>query len=290
MKRILIAAMAILVLSCNANKEKQPAVQHTEIADIELADTAVTAGGGDNNHKQKVPPANAPATPVTDWTKKIIKTADLSIEVIDYNAFNASVHHILGSYGAYIGSEQQVETDEQITNTVSIKVPVDRFEALLNQLTSDRKNKLLQKQISSMDVSAEYVDTRSRIETKKQVRAKYYDLLKQARKMDEVLQVQSEIDGITEDIEAASGRLQYLGHQAAYSTINLRYFQVYAGGASDRSQPGFFTSLVESLKKGGGMVLDLVLLIAHLWPLLIAAVVLWLFLKKRRLYNSKTGS
>lgn len=289
MKRILIAVMAILVLSCNANKEEQQAAQKSEIPDFEIADTAVTTGG-DNGNKQKLPPVNAPATPVTDWTKKIIKTAELSIETRDYHAFNTSVHHTLGNFGAYIASEQQVETDEQITNTVSIKVPVDRFEALLNQLTSDRKNKVLQKQISSMDVSTEYVDTRSRIETKKQVRAKYYDLLKQARKMDEVLQVQSEINGITEDIEAASGRLQYLGHQSAYSTIHLRYFQAYAGSTSDRSQPGFFTSLVEALKQGGSIVLDLVLVIAHLWPVLTGAFLLWLFLRKRGLFNTKTGS
>ena len=56
------------------------------------------------------------------------------------------------------------------------------------------------------------VDTRSRLEAKKQVRLRYLDFLKEAKNVEEILNVQSQINGIQEDIEAASGRLDYLNH------------------------------------------------------------------------------
>jgi hypothetical protein len=43
--------------------------------------------------------------------------------------------------------------------------------------------------------------------------------------MKEILQVQQEINSIQEQMESASGRINYLSHQSAYSTIHLQYFQ-----------------------------------------------------------------
>lgn len=47
------------------------------------------------------------------------------------------------------------------------------------------------------------------MQAKMAVRDKYLQLLKQAKNIDETLQVQNEINGIQEDIEAANGRINY---------------------------------------------------------------------------------
>jgi len=56
-------------------------------------------------------------------------------------------------------------------------------------------------------------DTRSRLETKKEVRERYLDLLKQARNMKDILAVQNEINDIQEQMEGAAGRT---GHSLAF--------------------------------------------------------------------------
>ena len=63
--------------------------------------------------------------------------------------------------------------------------------------------------ISTEDVTGEVVDTRARMEAKKQMRDRYLALLKQARNMKEILEVQTEINTIQEDIESASGRVGF---------------------------------------------------------------------------------
>ena len=291
MKKLIVVVATIATLSCNKGEEMQ--VQDITLENVEpsekqteeefMEDQIVT----DSTPTQRTTSLQTP-TAKADWTKRIIKTANVELEVKDYHGFNNAVHHTLQNYGAYIAQEQQVETDVQITNQLSIKVPVEQFEGLLNYLSADKRNKVLQKEIGSSDVTAEFVDTRSRVETKKQVRAKYYELLKHAKKMDEVLQVQSEINSITEDIEAASGRVQYLSHQSLYSTINLHYFQVLGAAKIDNNTtPGFLTRLADALKGGASFVGNIVITLVYLWPLLIVGLAALLIIKRSGLLKAK---
>lgn len=197
------------------------------------------------------------------------------------------MHQSIATYGAYIAGEQQQEDDAQITNDISIKVPVGQFENLINYLTADKKNKALTKQITSADVTAEYADTKSRLETRKQVRDKYSQFMSNANKIDDVLRLQSEINTITEDIEAAAGRVKYLNHQASYSTINLRYFQILdASKATDEKEPGFGSRFVGSLKAGASLVGELFVALAYIWPLLLIGCGVWYILKKKGVFRS----
>jgi hypothetical protein len=193
-----------------------------------------------------------------DWDKKIIKNAHVTLELKDYNAYNSSLHTKLKGYGAYVAQEQQTESDDQIANNITIKVPVDKFDDLMNSLPGDGI-KVLEKTISTEDVTGEVVDTKSRIEAKKEVRAKYLELLKQAKDMKEILEVQNEINDIQVDIESASGRVNYLTHAAAYSTINLRYYQFLNGVTSKDVEPGFLTNVSEAFKTGSSVITNLIL-------------------------------
>lgn len=217
--------------------------------------------------------------PVIDWDKKIIKTANISLELKNYAVYNTNIHQNIKNYGAYISGEEQSQTDGSIENNMTIKVPVDQFENLLQTFNGDGI-KVIQKKITTEDVTGEVIDTKARMEAKKQVRNRYMDLLKQAKNMKEILEVQQEINTVQEQIESGSGRVGYLTHAAAYSTINLRYFQYSSGSNSTDLKPSYVTKLREAFKDGGGIILSLVLFVANIWPLLILGVIVWYFFKK----------
>ncbi len=279
----------ITILSCNKNADQS--IQDMNLTEVEfnkedqyqISDEGIVT---DSTPTQQSAPPNI-AIPKSDWTKKIIKTANVTLELNDYHLFNNSVHNILQNYGAYISNEQQTQSDGKINNQLSIKVPVDRFENLIGYLTAEKKNKVLQKEIASSDVTAEYVDTRSRIETKKQLRAKYYDLLKDAKKMDDVLQVHAEINSITEEIEAASGRMEYISHQAVYSTINLQYFQILDASKIHDNSPSFFIQLTEAVKGGASLIGNIIITIAYLWPIIVVGLILFLILRRKGLFRNR---
>ena len=82
-----------------------------------------------------------------------------------------------------------------------------------------------------------------------------------------MLQVQSEINSIQEEIEAAAGRVAYLSHQSAYSTINLTFYQPAVGFKPTDVSPTFFTRVANAFKSGAEWLIELLVAMISIWPL-----------------------
>jgi hypothetical protein len=241
----------------------------------------------DKNKAEDKNQGNQPTTNNTlsdnpDWDKKIIKTADIQLQLDDYKKFNANIHSALKNFGAYIADEKQIENSYRIENSITIKVPVNQFDNLVNSFAGDGI-KITEKNISSQDVTGEVIDTKARMQAKMAVRDKYLELLKQAKNMNEILQVQNEINSIQEDIEAANGRINYLQHASAYSTVNLNYFQYINGSSANDEKPDFFTKLSRAFSTGTSVITNLVLLCISIWPLVLLGVFIGAYFKRLKL-------
>jgi hypothetical protein len=216
-----------------------------------------------------------------DWDKKIVKTANISVEVKSFKLYTGLLYQKIRAAGGYISQEEQNESAYKIENNITIKVPVDRFDETVMQLASD-SDKLVSKRISAEDVTMQLVDTKSRLETKKEVRERYLDLLKQAHSMKDILQVQNEINQVQEEMDGAAGRIAYLGHAAAYSTINLNFYQVLDASVQHDVEPTLLQKLSSAFKAGWFWVTSLLVGLIGLWPLLLAGALGFMWWKRRR--------
>ena len=284
------ALLVLFCAACNGSREYNKEAKADNVASAPVIGDAASADStrvAVDNEDQQTPeqtdkprrpdkgpdgsgkPADGSATAYPDWDRKIVKTADLAIEVKNFQRYTGRLHSAVKQSGGYIAQEQQTQSSGEIENTVSIKVPVDRFQDLLEALPGD-SDRLVEKKISSEDVTMELVDTKSRLETKKEVRERYLDLLKQVHTMKDIIAVQNEINDIQQQMDQASGRIAWLGHSAAYSTINLRFYQVLDAGVRDDPSPSFFHRLAESVSEGWKGVSSLFLELMSVWPLWIA--------------------
>ena len=284
----LVMCLLFGLFACNGFsdlKDKNLNISATKLEDVDLNKPT---GPGDQFADTTQAPSQKPnpqseiktvQQPKIDWDRKVVKNASINMEVKNYQSFNYLLHGNIKRFAAYVSQEQQNQTDYKIENTITIKVPVDQFDDLVGALTGGEQ-KLIQKKITSEDVSTQVVDTRSRMEAKKQVRIKYLDLLRQARNMEEILNVQKEINGIQEDIEAASGRLEYLSHSAAYSTINLIYFQVLNASMKNDSEVSYAGKIWRSFKMGWNWIGEFLIGIISIWPLFFVGFACWFAYKK----------
>lgn len=286
--KMLVLIIIVAIVSCkNANKQDNT---------MTSADAMEVAGAMSQppNEVEKGIPVSADTTmlpihspmqnpqsgnpnSIIDWDKKIIKTAYVSVEVKDFGVYDQSIHLVTKKYGAYIAGEQQTKNEIRFENTVTIKVPVEQFEGMINAFSGEDA-KVIDKRITTEDVTDQLVDTKARIEAKKQVRDRYLELLKQAKSMKDILEVQREINAIQEELEAASGRVQFLSHQASYSTINLTYYQYL--DESNGLHNSFFNKFKKAFTKGWEMIGSILLLMVSFWPLLLTVFVLWWIIKK----------
>jgi hypothetical protein len=98
--------------------------------------------------------------------------------------------------------------------------------------------------------------------------------------MQDILNVQNEINGIQEDIEAAAGRIEYLSHASSYSTINLTYFQILDASAKDTADVSYGTKLWQSFENGWDWVGDFFIGVISIWSLFLFGFVCWFAYKK----------
>lgn len=279
---LLAASLTCILIACNYNaKQPSSANEATNDAQVRKLYYKVAADSTAVNNEPPQTPATRDKQAKEDWDKKIIRNATLSVEVKSYKAFNELLHTNVKQLGGYIAQEQQNQGDYKIESILTIKVPVDQFENAITQLTPAAEN-IIEKKITADDVTGEVVDTKSRMEAKKKVRDRYLDLLKQAKNMEEILQVQNEINDIQEQIESAAGRVDYLTHASAYSTINLSFYQVLNPGAVNNTEPSFGTRIVLSFKSGLQWFGELLVLLISLWPLWIGIATLWMIIRRYR--------
>ena len=282
---VIAASLMLMAYSCNGhNNNKGEAVAASGVKSEEIPKTLEATASESDVQMEEIrqtadttarPVGRAPqppkdraqvSTPNTDWDKKIIKTGTLTIETDNYHKYNNQIHQLVKKWEAYIASEQENSSDYKIENVLTIKIPVQYFDETVQQLSSSAAGKLLAKQITAQDVTAEYFDTRARMETKKRIRLRYLDMVQKAKNMEEVLQVEREINAMQEQIEAGEGRINYLGHSAAYSTIHLTFFQVLNPKAADPEKPPFGARMLAAMTDGLWWFGELIILLFTLWP------------------------
>lgn len=219
---------------------------------------------------QPVKPQEAPIP------RQIIKTANYRIQVKDVNTSSKRANDLALKHGGYVSESALNNSSYEITNAVTIRVPASRFDSLLDDLGGEAIFTQY-KRISSQDVTEEYVDIVTRLKTKKDVRDRYVDILRnKAKTVQDVLKAEEQIRIIQEEIEAKEGRLRYLKDQVAMSTIHLELYQ----SIEYRPEPtafheSFWSKLLTGLKNGWQLAQGIVLFFINIWPVVILGALIW---------------
>ncbi len=226
-------------------------------------------GGQPNNPTVK--PSNNQPIP-----RQIIKTADYRIQVEDVNASSRRANQLATKHGGYVSDSELTNSSYETTNRITIRVPIARFDSLLNELGTEAIH-TAHKRISSQDVTEEYVDITTRLKTKIEVRDRYIDILRtRAKTVKDVLDAEEQIRIIQEEIEAKEGRLRYLKDQVGMSTIRLELYQAIEYQPEPNAfHESFWTKLVGGVKNGWDLLQGIVIFFINIWPLLLIGGVLW---------------
>jgi hypothetical protein len=293
MKKLLFIALAVLVLSACGNSDNTEKAKTIQFAPpVAKADAEVLAdkdAAPENESAAAKPMLDvsmkevagnaAPATAITETEKKIIKEGDISFETGDVAETRKLILASLKKQGGY------VENDSESTNgdenrkdyTINIRVPAKNFDAFLGNVSATA-TKIDSKNIRMSDVTAQFIDVKTRLDNKKLLEARYLDLLKKATKMADLLEIESKLSEIRSDIESTQGQLNYMSKQVAYSSLSITFYtknttQVAAGN-------GFAYKFKQALAGGWSFIQSFFFGIIALWPLWLAIFVAILLLRR----------
>lgn len=224
------------------------------------------------------PPVEGSTNDASIIQPKIIKNANLRFQTNDIDSTTAIVQVLIEKYKGNIQSDVQEHEDYQMSRNMSLRIPSASFDAFIADL-SKGVDYYDTKEISSQDVTEEYVDVAARIKTKKELENRYYELLKKANKVSEMLEIEQKLSEIREEIEAKQGRLKYLQTKVSMSTVDLYFYKEIARGTAKRQSYG--GKIVASLGTGFNSISDFFLSVLDNWPLILIFVIAIILIRKK---------
>ena len=287
--RLMIAVITVtgILLSCHQKQNENAATKNKALDELQ---TKTSTGLLYKEEEAKEPQQQKTHSSVqktpdpvpADWDKQIIKNAELQMRVKELKPATTAIQEAIRASGGYTASASEIKLSGQVKSEMMIRVPREKFEELLNRL-SGYADSITEKRISSEDVTSEYIDTKARIQVKEKTRDQYYEFLKRAKNIDEVLKVQNEITSLQEDIEAATGRINYIQHQSALSSIHLVFYQDIPFATLPDTTPGFGWNLLNSVKTGWTIIQSLIIMIVSIWPMWLVGAGIWFIFRRRKL-------
>ena len=223
-------------------------------------------------------PRTAPPPPPEGVKPMLVKKSDITIEVKNITQWSDGLEPKMDQYGAYIVKETVNNTEYEKRHEISIRVPVEKFDSVLNALEHVKGGKVIHKTLDVEDVTAAYFDMAARLKTRKAVLERYQALLAKANTVKDIIQIEEAAREVQEEIEAAEGRLKYLYNQSAYSTIFLNIIEKIH---HETIRISFGQRLIDGFASGWQGFLNALVLIMELWVVIIIGVFAFLMIRRQ---------
>ncbi len=230
------------------------------------------------------PPPLPPAETKEVIKKKIIKDGRIGIEVQELDKAKAHTDSLVTKLGGYYANERLNNSDYAISYYLKIRIPGNRFEKLVSGIETGG-GEIKYKEIDARDVTDQFIDLETRLANKRNYLKKYNDLLKQARTVKDILEIEEQIRGIEEEIESTTGRLKYLSDQVDFSTLDLEISKPKDYKYQPAKRDKFTKRLLHALSKGWVGFVDFIVFVIKIWPFWIIVGLLiytWRKFRKRR--------
>ncbi|WP_337967882.1 DUF4349 domain-containing protein [uncultured Flavobacterium sp.] len=211
-------------------------------------------------------------------SQKIIKEAFLKFETNDLEETYNQIKTAISANKASIQNDSQEKDYGTITRRLTIRIPSQNFDAFLESISKgvsyfDEKN------ISAQNVTEEYIDLTSRLQTKRKLEARYIEILQKASKVSEILEIEKQISAIREEIEAKEGQLKYLESRVSESTVSIEFYKTIAQKEGVKISYG--SKIWNAIQSGFFSLSDFLLSLVSVWPFIILFCVLAYFIRKR---------
>ena len=212
--------------------------------------------------------------------RKLIKEGRVAFETNNLNSTRQTIFQAVSKYEAYVSTDQEYTSAGQISNTVVIRVPADNFDPLLKEATQGVE-RFDSKEITVNDVTEEFLDVQARLKTKKELETRYLDLLKQAKKVTDILEIENQIGQLRSDIESTEGRLKYLQSQVSFSTLTMTFYE------SIPNETAFGQKFKNGFRNGWDNLIWFFVALINVWPFILLGFGLVLGIRFHRRRKSK---
>jgi hypothetical protein len=273
----LFFALAFIVAACSNNP--------SENADFVSSDFEVV---------QEVPVSRQEEPPLDskllspDISQKLVRSGGINFQSEDLEKDYQQIKGMLGRYEAYLENETQNNEQFRKSYNLSIRVPSDRYDSLLNAI-SGIAFRVENKYSNVDDVTEQYYDLQSRIQNKLELEKRYREILSKANEVKDILEIERNLNEVRTDIEMMEGQFNYLSKQIKFSLIQVQFYEELPYELNSGKKKGFWVRIINALDNGWQVFLTVFVGLVTLWPFYIAGAmvfILVMYLKRKNKSHS----
>jgi hypothetical protein len=270
----------IVVAGCTglSGSSVSPQSSHSGISQVSPADSRLMADDkattfiGEQGLAVPAPTSAPTAGAITGSgiDTKIIKTADITLEVKDVPGTVDALKAVATAQGGYLSSTSiQKDYNNQLTGTVMIRIP----EAGFDNAIAGAKALGTVKSISTngQDVTEEYVDLQAQKTSYTNQLAQYNVIMKQSTKVEDIITVQEQIDRVQTQLDQLNGRLNYLNNRIDLSTITVNLQEPEPVGG--QTGHDFVATINEGISGFFDTIAGIIVLFLTLLPIIILGAI-----------------
>jgi len=249
MKRITVSALAGIIAlcmfaGCNSSKStvtegllyssNEPLMYEDEAGVTGEWYSDEAAEGGDmlglNMDTAPETPAGNIQNEVTvdpSQSRLLIRTVYISGETKNLDAIKSDLESRVKEAGGYIENSSMSGTgnDKDLRSiNYTVRVPADKLDSIIESVGNGCT--ILNSSENTSDVTLEYVDTKSRIESLRVEYDQLLELLAKAEDLDTIIVLQSRLSDVRYEIESYEARIRVLENQVLFATLNLTVREV----------------------------------------------------------------
>lgn len=266
--KLIIALLIFAVLSCK--KAEAEASQDSAITMVKLPAKKMIS------NDESI--SESPNVEDKVIEQKIIKNGNLRFETDNLETTYEQIKIAVKKGKAFIQNDSEGKDYGTIYRRITVRIPNQNFDSFIKDISTG-VTYFDNKEISSEDVTEQYIDIDARLKAKKKLENRYLELLAKATKMSEMLAIEAQLSAIREEIESKEGQLRYMQNKISLSTITVEFYKTIAEEKGVTISYG--TKVWNSFKSGFYTISSFFLGLLEIWPFIILAVALFYFIRKR---------
>lgn len=150
----------------------------------------------------------------------VIKSGEFNLVVSNVEDSASQMIEYTEKIGGWVVSSNVAKVNETPTGTVTVRVPVAKFEKTMDYFSS-LAVKVENEKREGDDVTDEYTDLKSQLRNLEATEKQLLQIMKKANTVSDILNVQKEITTVRGQIEQMKGRIIYIKRSAKMSTITV---------------------------------------------------------------------
>ncbi len=232
--------LSLILFGCSAYAPESSGSKNNDIENGDTNGYGGTSGQTASNAAEKA-----------DSGRKVIFTAALQVETLDYDKSIADFEQLVAEKEGYI-QDSRVETNAGINGADTLRSAVYTVRIPSARLHEFRKaaggiGTVIVDEVSGEDVTDQYVDAQARLETLKVQETRLLKLLEESGSLADMLEIEDRLAEVRYQIETLTGSLTKLDSLVAMSTVTVSIDEVKA--LTEPTPADFFSQVASVFSK-----------------------------------------